>query len=50
LQIYSLALSGETANSIKPAHIKHIESVQKKLIESLSNEVQTAFDELKKYQ
>ena len=40
---------GETAKSNKSAHIKHIESVQKKLMESLSNEVQTAFDELKKY-
>ena len=41
---------GETGKLSKPAHIKHIESVQKKLVESLSNEIQTAFDELKKYQ
>jgi len=41
---------GETAKSNKSAYIKQIESVQKKLMESLSSEVQTAFDELKKYQ
>jgi transcriptional regulator with XRE-family HTH domain len=40
----------ETAKSNKSARIKYMESVQKKLIESFSNEIQNAFDELKKYQ
>ena len=39
----------ETIKSGKSAHIKYMESVQKKLLESVSNEVQSAFDELKKY-
>jgi len=40
----------ESAGSCKPARIKYMESVQKKLVVSLSNEIQGAFDELKKYQ
>ena len=39
----------ETIKSGKSARIKHIESVQKKLLESVSNEIQGAFDELIKY-
>jgi len=39
----------ETAKTTKSARTKHMESIQKKLLESLSNDIQTAFDELKKY-
>jgi len=40
----------ETIKSNNSAHIKYMESIQKKLITSLSNEIQNTFDELKKYQ
>jgi len=40
----------ETANSGKSARNKYTESVQKKLNFSISNEIQNAFDEIKKYQ
>jgi hypothetical protein len=40
----------ESVKSNKSARVKYMESVQKKLIESFSNEIQNAFDELKKYQ
>ena len=40
----------ETVKSGKTARIKHMESLQKKLLESISNELQDAFDELKKLQ
>ena len=50
IEPYQLFYSGETAKSSKSAYINFIESIQKKLKESLSNEIQTAFDELKKYQ
>ena len=40
----------ETAESNKSAFIKYMESVQKKLIVSFENEIQNAFDEIKKYQ
>jgi len=40
----------ETVKSDKTARIKYMESVQKKLIISFSNEIQNAFDELKKFQ
>jgi len=50
IEPYQLFYGGETAKSNKTACIRHMESVQKKLMESFSNEIQTAFDELKKYQ
>jgi len=40
----------ETIKSNESAHRKYMESIQKKLIASLSNEIQNTFDELKKYQ
>ena len=40
----------ETAKSGEPARAKHMESIEKKLLETVSNEIQTAFGELKKYQ
>jgi len=40
----------ESVKSCKSARIKYMEAVQKKLILSFSNEIQSAFDELKKYQ
>jgi len=39
----------EMVKSNKSARIKYMESVQKKLVVSFENEVQNAFDELKKY-
>ncbi|MCL2764423.1 MAG: helix-turn-helix transcriptional regulator [Treponema sp.] len=39
----------ETAKPAKSARTKQMESVQKKLLESLSNNICLAFDELKKY-
>jgi len=39
----------ETVKSNKSARIKFMESAQKKLVISIENEVQNAFDELKKY-
>jgi len=40
----------ETVKSNKSARIKYMESVQKKLVVSFENEIQNAFDELKRYQ
>ena len=40
----------ESAKSSKSSRIKHMESVQKKMNVSILNEIQIAFDELKKYQ
>jgi len=40
----------ETAKSGETARTKRIESIEKKLLETMSNDIQTAFDELKKYQ
>jgi len=40
----------ETKKPGKSARIKHMESIQKKLIESVSNEIQDAFEEIKKNQ
>jgi transcriptional regulator with XRE-family HTH domain len=39
----------ETVKSNKSARIKYMESVQKKLVISFENEIQNAFDELRKY-
>jgi len=39
----------ETIKSGKSARAKHIESMQKKLIESVSGEIQGVFEELRKY-
>jgi transcriptional regulator with XRE-family HTH domain len=39
----------ETVKSNKSARIKYMESVQKQLIVSFENEIQNAFDELRKY-
>jgi len=39
----------ETVKISKTAQAKHIESIQKKLIESFSAEIQSAFDDLRNY-
>ena len=39
----------ETIKSGKSARSKHMENVQKKLLEKLSDDIYSAFDELKKY-
>ena len=39
----------ETSKSVKSARTRQLESMQKNLIDSVSNEIQTAFDEIKKY-
>jgi len=39
----------EKIKSGKSAQKKYMESIQKKLLESVSGEIQSAFDELKKY-
>jgi transcriptional regulator with XRE-family HTH domain len=37
----------ETAKSYETARTKHIESIEKKLLETVSNDIQTAFNEFK---
>ena len=41
-------LYNETAKSCETARTRHIESTEKKLLETVTNDIQTAFDELKK--
>jgi transcriptional regulator with XRE-family HTH domain len=38
----------DAAKTNRPAHIKHAESIQTKLQEAVVNDIQAAFDELKK--
>ena len=40
----------EKTKSGESTRTKHIESIKNKLLETMSNDIQTAFDELKKYQ
>ena len=40
----------ETAEKGQTMRAKYMESVQTKLLESMSSDIQTAFDELRKYQ
>jgi transcriptional regulator with XRE-family HTH domain len=43
-------LYNETGKTGETARARHMESIEKKLLETVSNDIQTAFDELKKNQ
>jgi len=48
LQIEPYQLFGETAKKDQSARSKHIEAIQAKLLETISDNIHSAFDEIKK--
>ena len=49
-QLFYDETSNEAENKGKSYKVKYMESIQKKLLNEVSDDIQAAFDELKKYQ